>query len=73
MLARAIFAAAGCAAFVATCAAPAEAANAIQIAKVQYNSPGTDRATNISVNGEYVIIWNLGTTARSLSDLPRTD
>jgi hypothetical protein len=67
MLARAIFAAAGCAALVAVSAVPAEAASAIQFGKIQYNSPGTDRATNLSVNGEYVIIKNLGTTARSLT------
>jgi hypothetical protein len=67
MLARAVFAAAGCAALVATCAVPAEAAGPIQFGRIQYNSPGTDRATNVSVNGEYVIIRNLGTTARSLT------
>jgi Lamin Tail Domain len=48
-------------------AVPAQAASAIQFGKIQYNSPGTDRATNVSVNGEYVIIRNLGSTARSLT------
>jgi hypothetical protein len=67
MIARALFATAGCAALVAVGAVPAEAASAIQFGKIQYNSPGTDRATNVSVNGEYVIVKNLGTTARSLT------
>ena len=46
---------------------PAEAASPIQFGTIRYNSPGTDRATNASVNGEYVIIKNRGTTARSLT------
>jgi len=46
---------------------PAEAASPIQFGRIQYDSPGTDRATNVSVNGEYVVIKNLGTTARSLT------
>jgi len=67
MLVRTAFAAAGCAALVAVTAMPAQAASTIQFGRIQYNSPGTDRATNISVNGEYVIIRNLGSTARSLT------
>ena len=67
MLVRAGFAAVGCAALVAVGAVPAEAASPIQFYKIQYNSPGTDRATNTSVNGEYVIIKNRGTRARSLT------
>ena len=67
MLARTVFAAVGCAALVAVSGAPAEAASAIQFGRIQYNSPGTDRATNVSVNGEYVVIKNLGRTARSLT------
>ena len=64
---RAILAAAGCAALVTVTALPAEAASPIQLGKIQYNSPGTDRATNVSVNGEYVVIKNLGRTAKSLT------
>jgi hypothetical protein len=67
MFVRTLFAAVGCAAMVAVSAVPAEAASPIQFGRIQYNSPGTDRATNISVNGEYVIITNRGTTARSLT------
>ena len=67
MLVRTAFAAAGCAALVAVTAMPAQAASTIQFGRIQYNSPGTDRATNVSVNGEYVIIRNLGSTARSLT------
>lgn len=67
MLVRAVLAAVGCAALVATTAVSAEATSPIQFGRIQYNSPGTDRATNVSVNGEYVVIKNLGTTARSLT------
>ena len=67
MLVRTVFAAVGCAALVAVSGAPAEATSAIQFGRIQYNSPGTDRATNVSVNGEYVVIKNLGSKARSLT------
>ena len=67
MLIRTIFAAVGCAVLVATTAVSAEATSPIQFGRIQYNSPGTDRSTNVSVNGEYVVIKNLGTTARSLT------
>jgi Lamin Tail Domain len=67
MLIRTVFAAVGCAVLVAVTAVPAEAASPIQFGRIQYDSPGTDRATNVSVNGEYVIIKNLGSTARSLT------
>ena len=67
MLARSVLAAVGCAALVTIGAVPAEAASPIQFGKIQYNSPGADRAANLSVNGEYVVIKNGGTTARSLT------
>jgi len=67
MIVRSVLAAVGCAVLVATTAMTAEAASPIQFGRIQYNSPGTDRATNLSVNGEYVVIKNLGTTARSLT------
>jgi len=67
MLTRALFVAASCVAAVTVAAAPAEAASPIQFGNIQYNSPGADTATNSSVNGEYVIIKNNGTTARSLT------
>ncbi|MFC7723469.1 lamin tail domain-containing protein, partial [Nonomuraea recticatena] len=37
---------------------------AIQITKVYYDSPGTDRRSNASLNGEYVTIYN--STARPI-------
>ncbi|MEO8329942.1 MAG: lamin tail domain-containing protein [Candidatus Nanopelagicales bacterium] len=67
MLIRPILAALGCATLLATSALPAEAAGPIQFGRIQYNSPGADYPTNTSVNGDYVVIKNLGTTARSLT------
>ncbi|MEV4161421.1 lamin tail domain-containing protein [Nonomuraea dietziae] len=37
---------------------PAQAAPAIQITRVYYDSPGSDRRSNTSLNGEYVTITN---------------
>jgi len=67
MLIRSALASVGCAALLVTSAVSAEAASPIQFGKIQYNSPGADYATNASVNGEYVVIKNLGTTSRSLT------
>jgi hypothetical protein len=64
--ARSLLAAVGCAAAVALTALPAHAAGAIQLGKIQYDAPGKDTSTNASVNGEYVLIRNSGTTARSM-------
>ena len=64
---RAALASVGCAALLVTSGVSAEAASPIQFGRIQYNSPGTDSATNLNVNGEYVVIRNLGTTARSLT------
>lgn len=48
-------------------AAPAEAAlPAVQIVKVYYDSPGSDRRSNSSLNGEYVTILNTTTRAIDL-------
>jgi hypothetical protein len=66
MLARPVLAAVGCAVAVATTAVPAEAASTVQLGKIQYDAPGSDTSKNASVNGEYVVIRNTGTTARSL-------
>lgn len=46
---------------------PAEAVSAIQFGKVQYDSPGTDDGSNPSLNAEYIVIKNTGTTSRSLT------
>jgi hypothetical protein len=67
MLVRPVLAAVGCAALVMTSALSAQAASPIQLGRIQYNSPGTDTASNLSVNGEYVVVKNFGTTARSLT------
>ncbi|HLM21865.1 MAG TPA: lamin tail domain-containing protein [Propionibacteriaceae bacterium] len=47
--------------------ASAEAASAIQLGKIYYNSPGSDTGSNTSLNAEYVVIKNTGTTNRSLT------
>ena len=67
MLARTFLAAAGCAFAIAATAVPAEAASVVQFGTIRYDSPGSDAATNTSVNGEYVILRNSGTRARSLT------
>lgn len=51
-----------------TATQPAEAASSkLQITKVYVNSPGSDRATNSSVNGEYVKIKNKGKSSITLT------
>ena len=45
----------------------AEAASAIQITKVYYNSPGSDTGSNTSLNAEWVRITNTGTTSRYMT------
>lgn len=47
-------------------AVPAEAASAVQIYRVYYNSPGTDNRSNKSLNGEWVQLFNTSKTARQL-------
>ncbi len=66
MLARALVIACVTAAASLT-AAPAEAASAIQFGTIQYDSPGSDSGSNTSLNAEYVVIKNIGTTSRSLT------
>jgi hypothetical protein len=49
-------------------APPAGAAASIAIVKVQYDASGyPDTADNSSVNGEYVVLRNVGTTTRCLT------
>jgi len=43
------------------------AVSPIQLGRIQYDAPGTDLATRASINGEYVVIQNRGTVARSLT------
>jgi hypothetical protein len=45
-------------------AMPAEAASAVQIYRVSYNSPGSDTGSNSSLNGEWVQLFNTATTSR---------
>lgn len=48
-------------------ATTAEAASPLQFGKIQYDSPGTDTRSNASLNAEYVVIKNIGSTNRSLT------
>jgi len=66
MLGRPVLAAVGCAVAVTVTALPAHAAGTVQLGRIQYDAPGSDTSKNASVNGEYVVIRNAGTTARSL-------
>jgi hypothetical protein len=46
----------------------ANAASSIQFGRIQYNAPGTpDTTSNTSVNGEYVVIKNIGVRNVSLT------
>lgn len=45
----------------------AQAAPAVQITYVKYDSPGADTGTNTSLNAEYVKITNKGSSNRSLT------
>ncbi len=47
--------------------APAEAAPAIKVTKIYFDSPGTDTRTNYSLNREYVVIKNVSTTTRYIT------
>jgi hypothetical protein len=68
MFTRALLAAASCAAAATLMTAvPAQAASPIQLGKIQYDSPGTDSRSNASLNAEYVVIKNTGTTSRALT------
>ena len=48
-------------------ALPADAAGSVQFRKIRYDSPGTDRGSKTSLNAEYVVIKNTGTTTRTLT------
>lgn len=47
-------------------AAPAQAAPAVMITKVYYNSPGSDTGSNSSLNAEYVRLTNKRSTVINL-------
>jgi hypothetical protein len=48
-------------------ATPAEAASALQIGRIQYDSPGTDTRSVASLNAEYVAIKNVSASNRSMT------
>jgi hypothetical protein len=52
---------------VATVGDSVQVTSPVQLGRIQYNSPGIDKATNVSVNGEYVTLKNLAATTRSLT------
>lgn len=49
------------------CLSTAEATSALQLGKVQYDSPGTDSRSNASLNAEYVTIKNVSASNRALT------
>lgn len=62
-----VIAASVVAAAVLTPALPAEAASVVQIYRVYFDSPGSDKGGNKSLNGEWVQLKNKGKKARSLT------
>lgn len=46
---------------------PADAASAVQLGRIQYDSPGADTRSNASLNAEYVTITNVSSANRSLT------
>jgi hypothetical protein len=54
-------------------AVPADAASAVQIHRVYYNSPGTDTGSNASLNGEWVQLFNTSSTSRQLKSYTLKD
>jgi hypothetical protein len=47
-------------------ASPASAAYAMQLGRIQYDSPGSDNRTNASLNAEYVTVTNHASGSRNL-------
>jgi hypothetical protein len=45
---------------------PAQALAAIKIHKIYFDSPGTDRGSNASLNAEYIVIRNTGSVSVGL-------
>lgn len=67
MLHRALFVFACVIAAITVNAIPAQAAQALQFRKIQYDSPGTDNRTNASINAEYAVIKNTSSSPKSLT------
>jgi hypothetical protein len=57
----------------AVAAPAAEAAGSVHIAKIYYNSPGSDNRSNKSLNAEWVTITNSTSAAHSLKGWTLTD
>ena len=54
--------------------APAEAATRkVKIVYVQYDSPGSDRGSNASLNAEWVTIQNVGRRSKEITGFTLTD
>ncbi len=72
-----IAAAVATAAVTLTLASPASpalaATKSVQITTVQYDSPGSDRGSNQSLNAEWVIIKNTGKKARKITGFTLKD
>jgi hypothetical protein len=58
---------------VAAIPAAQAATGSVHLAKIYYNSPGSDRGSNSSLNAEWVTITNSTSTARSLKGWTLTD
>jgi len=67
MRVRTIITATLTAAAVAAASTPADAASAVRLGKIQYNSPGSDTGSNTSLNAEWVTVTNHATTKRVLT------
>ena len=48
-------------------ASPAHAATGVNIYQASYDSPGSDTGSNTSLNAEYVVLKNYGTTTKTLT------
>ncbi|WP_083979920.1 lamin tail domain-containing protein [Demequina salsinemoris] len=46
---------------------PADAASAVRFSYVQYNSPGSDRGSNTSLNAEYIVVKNYSSKSRNIT------
>jgi hypothetical protein len=57
----------GAALAVAVLPSTADAASAVRLGRTQYDSPGSDTGSNLSLNGEWVTITNHAATKRSLT------
>jgi hypothetical protein len=48
-------------------APPAQAASSVAISKIYYDSQGKDTGSNASLNGEYIVLKNLTSTAKTIT------